>query len=48
MKRKLHSVERISQRALISLICDKILHDSARLSSCEIRYMLYDAIELNK
>ena len=47
-KRKIKKViyEPIRQR--FSRICDNILHESARLSSCEIRLMLHDAIDCNK
>lgn len=47
-KRKIKKViyEPIRQR--FSRICDNILHESARLSSCEIRLMLHNAIDLNR
>lgn len=37
---------KISQVALLALICDLILDDSCTLSSCEIRSMIYDAMEM--
>ena len=35
-------------KALIILICDKILDEESSLSAHEIREMLYDAIETTK
>lgn len=35
-------------RALIKLICDKILDDESALTSCQIRDMLEDALDLAK
>lgn len=37
---------KFSQVALLALICDLILDDSCKMSSCEIRAMIYDAMEM--
>lgn len=36
----------VSTVALLALICDNVLTDSVRFSSCEIRLMLHDAIDV--
>lgn len=46
MKKK--KKDKISDVALVGIICDNILHESAKLSACEIRVMLHNAIDLNK
>lgn len=35
-------------RALIKLICDRILDDESSLTSCQIREMLEDALDIAK
>ena len=35
-------------RALIKMICDKILDDESTLTSCQIREMLEDALDMAK
>lgn len=46
MKKK--KKDKISDVALVGIICDNILHESSKMTSCEIRIMLHNAIDLNK
>lgn len=46
MKKK--SKRKVSSDALIGIICDNILHESTKLSACEMRIVLQNAIDTNK
>lgn len=45
MKKRNKSTDKISQVALLSIICDNILHESTRLTSCAMRFILMDVID---
>jgi hypothetical protein len=46
MKKK--SKQKVSNDALVGIICNNILHESSRLSACEMRIMLQNAIDTNR
>ena len=46
MKRK--SKEKMSEKNLVGIICDKVFHESTKLSACEMRIVLQNAIDTNK
>lgn len=46
MKKKIK--RKVSNDALVGIICNNILHESSRLSACEMRIMLQNAIDTNR
>lgn len=46
MKKK--SKRKVSNDTLIGIICDSVLHESTKLSACEMRIVLQNAIDTNK
>lgn len=42
------SKRKVSDNALIGIICNSVLHESSKLSACEMRIMLHNAMDTNR